>query len=353
MQDENEHRRPSSTSDLNELASMYTRMKDDICRIQLELSTSRGRAVDEGRSNPPGLKRTVILIDIDEDGAVFNLDLIANGIIGGRDAGFQLATGVRQYLRNQEGRQLWAYVFLNKHRLTDALRSSSKPLAARTLSDFMVGFSQANQRFMIVDVGGEKDAAYAKITALIEDEICLPQTEKIIFAGTDVGGYKTIFRTHITSGYKDKLVLLKTYDEDADRFAELDLPIFPIKNLFNLDKLTVPEKFVTTTPGVLAVEIPNSQTPPGSPEEWTTVNRRKGRGRGSSLAGTPVLGLTVPTNVPSSPEIKVQLPGTPGFGAGQNLVRQEMHTPDEKTQEDDLAELRLKTLPNPHVSAAN
>ncbi|RXW13829.1 hypothetical protein EST38_g12022 [Candolleomyces aberdarensis] len=269
MQDINERGLPSSTSDINELANMCTRMKDDIGRIRLELSTSRGRAVDEGRSNPPGLKRVVVLIDIDEDGAVFNLDLIANGIIGGRDAGLQLATGVRQYL------------------------------------------------------------------------------------GTDVGGYKTIFRTQITSGYKDKLVLLKTYGEDADRFAELDLPIFPIENLFTLDKIAIPEKLVTATPGILAVEIPNSQTPPGSPEEWTTVNRRKGRGRGPSLAGTPVLGLTLPTNAPSSPEIKVQLPGTPGFGAGQNLVRQDMHTPDEKTQEDDLAELRLKTLPNPHASVAN
>ena len=138
---------------------------------------------------------------IDGDGAVFDLDLIAKGIPGGRDAGLQLEKGVTEYLHTQEGHQLWAYVFLDKHGVTKALRYSPKPEAAGTLSDFMVGFSQASQRFMVVDVGGEKEAADAKITgsvtlhfkeseyilttlvALIEAEICLPQTVKIVFAG--------------------------------------------------------------------------------------------------------------------------------------------------------------------------
>ena len=67
-----------------------------------------------------------------------------------------------------------------------------------------MGFNQAAERFMMVDVGSEKEAADAKIKgrcstsirvrtvthwfhlffpALLEDEIRLPQTEKIIFGG--------------------------------------------------------------------------------------------------------------------------------------------------------------------------
>lgn len=68
-----------------------------------------------------------------------------------------------------------------------------------------MGFNQAAERFIIVDVGSGKEAADAKIKgktprcnfacefqvsilisdplALLEDEIRLPQTEKIIFGG--------------------------------------------------------------------------------------------------------------------------------------------------------------------------
>jgi hypothetical protein len=114
------------------------------------------------------VKRIVILID--GDGAIFDLDLIAKGIPGGQEAAVQLETGVMEYIRRhvQEGiqYQLWAYVFLDKHGVTKALRYSptGKPEAAGALSEFMVGFCQANQRFMVVDVGGEKEAADAKIT---------------------------------------------------------------------------------------------------------------------------------------------------------------------------------------------
>lgn len=110
------------------------------------------------------LKRIIILID--GDGAIFNFELIERGIKGGREAGLQLAKGVHQYLNGQEGRQMWAYVFLSRQKLAKTFRRSSKPTAADTLSDFMVGFNQAADRFMMVDVGGEKEAADAKIKGL-------------------------------------------------------------------------------------------------------------------------------------------------------------------------------------------
>ncbi|KAJ2926792.1 hypothetical protein H1R20_g10298, partial [Candolleomyces eurysporus] len=207
--------------------------------------------------------------------------------MGGREAGLKLVTGVTEYLHGQEDLQLWAYVFLNKHGLTQTLRAT-KLEAAEMLGDFMIGFSQASQRFMIVDVG-----------ALIEAEICLPRTEKIIFAGTHDGGYKTIFRSHITSGYKDKLVLLKTYDEDAARFAELGLDIFPIENLFDPEKLE--------RPGTAIAKLIGCYTP-----KWPQLCK--------------------------------------------SANRQDMHTPDEKPQEDDLG-VDLENLTNfpndPDVNAAN
>ncbi|RXW17175.1 hypothetical protein EST38_g8688 [Candolleomyces aberdarensis] len=295
---------PSSISDVNEPDDLSDLAISADTNRTVEFSTSGGETIDRGKryegwSNPPGVKRIVILID--GDGAVFDLNLIAKGIIGGREAGLKLVAGVTKYLHGQQGRQLRAFVFLNKHGLTQTLRATNLEAAAM-LGDFMIGFSQASQRFMMIDVG-----------ALIEGEICLPRTEKIIFAGTHDGGYKTIFRSHITSGYKDKLVLLKTYDEDAARFAELGLDIFPIENLFDPEKL---ERLSTATPRVPLGKISNSQTPPGSPSLSAG-----GRQNGHSF----------------------------------DLLRY-MHTPDERPQEDDLgAELEnLTNFPNdPDFNAAN
>ncbi|KAJ2915269.1 hypothetical protein MD484_g5150, partial [Candolleomyces efflorescens] len=258
---------PSNTSDVLQMGGLRMRMKDDIDRMfDLAITASAvgegNQPKDESESSPREVKRIVILID--GDGAIFDLDLIAKGIPGGHEAGMKLEAGVMKHIHRhgvQEGYQyqLWAYIFLDKHGVTKALRYSptGKPEAAGALSEFMVGFCQANERFMVIDVGGEKEAADAKITgsfpphyeglaliafvALMEAELWLPETEKIIFAGTHDGGYKAILRSHITSGYKDKLALLETYDEDASRFSELGLDIFAIENLFTPEKVVKPE----------------------------------------------------------------------------------------------------------------
>jgi len=108
---------------------------------------------------------------------------------------------VLQYLNSSHGihpYQLCVYIFLNKRGLCDAYSRFGFPQAKAKFEDFMIGFNQATERFMMVDVGGAKEAADAKIkgentdgrnsvaertTALLEDEIKLPQTEKIIFGG--------------------------------------------------------------------------------------------------------------------------------------------------------------------------
>ncbi|KAJ2915274.1 hypothetical protein MD484_g5151, partial [Candolleomyces efflorescens] len=259
------------------------------------------------------MKRVVVLIEIDGEGAVFNLDLISKGIVGGREAGLQLATGIRRNLRLREGRQLWVYVFLNRRRLDEALGSSdAKPqaqLALRTLSDFMVGFSQANQRFMIVDVGAESGAAYAKITALVEAETRLSQTEKIVLAGVEADRYKAFFGTLIKPEQKDKLVLLKTHDGDEERFSEFDLPMFAIEDLFVRERLSIPEKLVVAPPSASTV-VSFAPSPPESPGEWTKVTYQKRRSRGKSVSGAASQPST------TSPKFKVLPNWTPRVDPG-------------------------------------
>lgn len=80
---------------------------------------------------------------------------------------------------------LWVYVFLSKKGLAEAFRKAGvvgvletgmgagtiwgcgkgKSMTATTnmLEDFMIGFNQAAEKFVAIDVGGAKEAADAKI----------------------------------------------------------------------------------------------------------------------------------------------------------------------------------------------
>lgn len=57
------------------------------------------------------------------------------------------------------------------------------PSLKSNFEDFITGFNQAAERFSVLDVGNAKEAADAKIKAHLEDDIRLPQTFKVVFAG--------------------------------------------------------------------------------------------------------------------------------------------------------------------------
>jgi hypothetical protein len=144
---------------------------------------------------------------IDGDGAIFNTKLIALGQAGGHAAAQKLSDSITQHLMTTYGAnhyQLWVYVFLSKRGLADAFGRAGLMAAKAKFDDFIMGFNQAAERFIMLDVGGAKEAADTKIKgmpgwrpgshvwslsdisllAFLEDDIRLPQTEKIIFAGT-------------------------------------------------------------------------------------------------------------------------------------------------------------------------
>ena len=84
--------------------------------------------------------------------------------------------------------------------------------------------------------------------ALLEDEIKLPQTEKIILqvctmsnhvlpasmsrVGCHDHGYIVSLHSQITAGFKQKLNLLRGYIDMATGFNELKLPTFSIPDPF-------------------------------------------------------------------------------------------------------------------------
>lgn len=77
-----------------------------------------------------------------------------------------LSDSILQHLISNYGAhqyQLWVYVFFNKRGLTEALGRFGNMTAKAKFEEFYVGFNQAAEKFLMVDVGSGKEAADAKI----------------------------------------------------------------------------------------------------------------------------------------------------------------------------------------------
>ncbi|KAF7309434.1 hypothetical protein MIND_00314200 [Mycena indigotica] len=193
--------------------------------------------------------RVVMLID--GDGAIFSTQLISQGQKGGHTAAQRLSDGTMQALTKCYGArayQLWVYVFFNRQGLLNAFRRSGHVAVNGKLEDFIVGFNQATERFIMVDVGSTKEAADAKLKVYLEDEIRLSQTFKVIFGGCHDNGYIANLQSQITAGYKEKLMLLKGYNEMASGIAMFQLPTLTIDGLFLTKKLAEDVPSVTKAP---------------------------------------------------------------------------------------------------------
>ncbi|KAJ7068901.1 hypothetical protein B0H15DRAFT_139397 [Mycena belliarum] len=222
-----------------ELAAVNTELAD-ARRAQQEAEAATARLEEEVRSYKNQDKGHRIVMLLDGDGAIFSAQFIAQGQKGGHAAAQRLADATFQHIAGTYGPrvlQLWVYVFFNKRGLLDAFRRAGLAALAGKFDDFVMGFNQATERFLMVDVGTTKEAADAKLKAYLEDEIRLPETYKIVFGGCHDNGYLTSLHSAITSGFKEKLVLLKSYTEMAAGIAALDLPAFAIPELFMPHKI--------------------------------------------------------------------------------------------------------------------
>ncbi|KAJ7638681.1 hypothetical protein FB45DRAFT_903527 [Roridomyces roridus] len=186
---------------------------------------------------------------IDGDGCIFSGDLISQGQDGGGRAARSLSEAIASFLRKNCSAtpyQLWVYLFFNKRGLMDTFSRVGQGLLNRTFEDFVMGFNQANDRFSMVDVGNMKEAADAKLKAHLEDDTCLPQTFKIIFGGCHDNGYLHSLRSQMTVGHRDKLILLKGYEQMPAAIEGLGLPLLQIPDLFITRKLAPPSPIQTS-----------------------------------------------------------------------------------------------------------
>lgn len=109
----------------------------------------------------------LILCVIDGDGNIFTQSLLAQGREGGRQAAQQLTKGIAEYLSNEDvhifGRlSFWITVYFNKTGLAQTLIAHDI-CTQEQFEAFLVGFSQASPRFLIIDAGYGEEAASIKI----------------------------------------------------------------------------------------------------------------------------------------------------------------------------------------------
>jgi hypothetical protein len=110
-------------------------------------------------------ERRVVCV-IDGDGAIFDLDLISQGKPGGSMAAQMLTKFTQDHLLeiyNIDQFQLWTYVFYNKRGLLEALARAGMESKAKYFEEFIIGFNQAGERFLMVDVGSGKEMADTKV----------------------------------------------------------------------------------------------------------------------------------------------------------------------------------------------
>ncbi|KAF7355191.1 hypothetical protein MSAN_01434800 [Mycena sanguinolenta] len=209
---------------------------------------------------------------IDGDGAIFSKDLISQGQQGGHHAARTLSDAINKYLSANYGNkpyQLWVYLFYNRRGLTDTFnRVVGLGSLSKTLEEFHVGFNQATERFVMVDVGSLKEAADAKLKVHLQDDIQLPQTFKINLGCHD-SGYVASLRSQITAGFGEKLILLKGYTQMAAQIAALDLPVLEIPDLFMTHKLTPTNRWAIP---LTSLNQMVTNTNIATPDDWSKMS---------------------------------------------------------------------------------
>ncbi|KIJ68416.1 hypothetical protein HYDPIDRAFT_24698 [Hydnomerulius pinastri MD-312] len=206
--------------------------RNDLQKHLLKLEKSIGSMKDE---NP------LFLCLIDGDGNIFSQELLAAGHAGGRQAAMLLTKGLTDYIietdAESSGRgQVWLTVYCNKSGLMDTLVNNDICTAGE-FEAFVLGFNQSSPLFSIVDVGGGKEAADAKIKECLRIFTRFPQTSHVFFGGGHDNGYTSTLSHLENEGLLKKIVLLRGYRTLATELQHFDIPQLYTEGVFMAKKL--------------------------------------------------------------------------------------------------------------------
>ncbi|KAG6832932.1 hypothetical protein H0H92_004816 [Tricholoma furcatifolium] len=184
----------------------------------------------------------LILCVVNGDENIFIRDLLIQGEHGGKAAAQLLTKSIAEYLSNQDvqifGRlSFWITVYFNRLEL-EQLLTVHKICTSEQLEGFLSGFSQSSPRFLMVDVGYNRETIDSKIKEYLQTYTRFPQTLRMFFGcgHSDISGYMSTLSILEKEKLLGKMVLIRSSNE-----MELDprlptLPRLTIEGLFMAEK---------------------------------------------------------------------------------------------------------------------
>ncbi|KIJ70233.1 hypothetical protein HYDPIDRAFT_121815 [Hydnomerulius pinastri MD-312] len=186
----------------------------------------------------------LILCVIDGDACIFTESLLRQGHEGGRQAAQQLTKAVAEYLTSEDvhvlGRlSFWITIYYNRTGLSSVLERHQL-CTPEQFEAFIMGFSQASPRFLLVDVGYGKDATFSKITEYLQTYIRFPQTQRIFLAGGSDTTYASTIALLQNDGLLGKLAFLEASGAEPNPSRRFRLPTLAVDNMFMTHRATPP-----------------------------------------------------------------------------------------------------------------
>lgn len=198
----------------------------------------------------------LILCAIDGNTNVFRPSYFSQGLQGGKLAAQALTKLIAEYLSQEEvqvfGRlSFWITVYLNREGLLTELLGGSV-CTAEQFNAFLLGFSQASPRFLIIDAGPTPDGVELKIREYLQTYVRFPQTLRVFLGGGRSGDYNTTLNELGKEELLGKLVLLQGHGEVPQ---QLTIPSIQVEDIFMSQK--PPQTGPRSAPGPISLPPPN------------------------------------------------------------------------------------------------
>ncbi|KAI0775970.1 hypothetical protein BD413DRAFT_257475 [Trametes elegans] len=183
----------------------------------------------------------MVLCAIDGDRLVFHPSLVEQGYQGGRVAAQDLTKAIAQELLQQgmtgfDRLSFWVTVYLNKQAVLSSLRDDAVAGPGH-FEAFLLGFSQASPRFLVVDAGPGRESTEAKVKEYIKTYIRFPQTLRVFFGG--VGDtYLAMYDSLEKEDLSGKLVLMQPPADLSPAMRRMSARFIRLDGLFLSERVS-------------------------------------------------------------------------------------------------------------------
>ncbi|CAG8956939.1 hypothetical protein HYFRA_00011989 [Hymenoscyphus fraxineus] len=236
-------------------------------QLQLNVANTRMGQIN-GDCDSLRNRNPYIMVLIDGDGMIFNDELVALGLEGGKQAANLLRNTVLQHCSELTNEiEIMAKVCANVSGLTNAMRRNGSLANSDDLREFTLGFTQGKASFDFIDVGHGKERADSKIKENMRWHLRNHNCKQILLGISHDAGYAPFLDEVITPEDRYRITIIEGPPVVRELTAT-GLQVLNFNNIFRAEKLIsrLPTPPTTTTwAGAVAAPpspvISNTNTP--------------------------------------------------------------------------------------------